>query len=926
MNKLLKLFVLTLGVCLGLSTHVQAAQSLTQYGITWTFSEDRPTGQFANGDYWVVGPVTITDINPKTGDGGIDYSSGSMLNPVPGEGGGEGWVTRADFEKAFPNGGAIFDDLKDFGWDGANPARFFEQPVVGNRAKSIGLGYHPDGYLNTKYPAQKAAIIKVLRPNTQGLHRSGLPYGTPITGGGIETTDSPPYDSDKNISLHLPYVVPAGNSIYSTVLNPLMWGTCDLDANGNEIQNGPIDPVTGKGLYGCFRSNGEKTWFKETAVLTVLASAPPAGSFRPPYAGNNDKTVRWNKSDMNYSALNSLAIPVPSNAPDLAWLEEATKRPLIEMNYNFTNSNWKASWGGNYPDSYPRRTYGREVAGIASGAGLLLNTNLSNAQKERLLINMVQWGIDIHGLVNAGMIWRPNGGHNHGRVLPIFIAAKVLGDAAILANASGAKTFQEMINHAFVTQDVINMPRAPHDPPFKPYTQDMLGMPEWSSSGQYSNSTSSAWQSDGTWYGVPYRHNVGGAGCGTVATILLMGGRAEINQEAFMRYHMERYYPLQRPGGNGAFNANSNDIQPFTRDMWDVHINGGVISPPVVTVPTANTPSFSPAGGQYDNATLVTLSSALSGATIYYSLDGSDPKSLGKFYSAPFTIDATSTLKAIAIKSGYIDSNIAVATYTIGRAVVSVAISPNGGSFTSAQNVTLATSTVGAEIRYTIDGSAPSASSLLYNGPISVASSQTIKAIGIKAGMTNSAVTSAAFTINIPLPVVASVVFSPNGGSFSSAQNVSLATSTVGAEIRYTVDGSVPSASSLLYSVPISVGSSQTIKAIGIKAGMTNSAVSSATFNITIPQSVVAAPVISPAKGTYYSAQTITMTSATVGAEIRYTLNGTTPTASSMLYRGPFVISSSKTIKAIALKSGMMKSNITTITIKIPKVKGLRVL
>ena len=39
--------------------------SVTQYGITWTFDKKVPVGQFINGDYYVVGPVTITAIDPK---------------------------------------------------------------------------------------------------------------------------------------------------------------------------------------------------------------------------------------------------------------------------------------------------------------------------------------------------------------------------------------------------------------------------------------------------------------------------------------------------------------------------------------------------------------------------------------------------------------------------------------------------------------------------------------------------------------------------------------------------------------------------------------------------------------------------------------------------------------------------------------------
>lgn len=52
-----------------------------------------------------------------------------------------------------------------------------------------------------------------------------------------------------------------------------------------------------------------------------------------------------------------------------------------------------------------------------------------------------------------------------------------------------------------------------------------------------------------------------------------------------MRYHIERYYPTERPTGDGGFSGDGNGIQPFVRDMWDVHINGGTITPPPVEPP-----------------------------------------------------------------------------------------------------------------------------------------------------------------------------------------------------------------------------------------------------------------------------------------------------------------------------------------------------
>jgi len=81
------------------------------------------------------------------------------------------------------------------------------------------------------------------------------------------------------------------------------------------------------------------------------------------------------------------------------------------------------------------------------------------------------------------------------------------------------------------------------------------------------------------------------------------------------------------------------------------------------------------------------------------------------------------------------------------QAAAAPTFSPAAGSYSTAQTVTLATSTAGATIRYTTDGSTPTAASKIYRGPLTVAASQTVKAIAAKAGMTASSASSAAYTI-----------------------------------------------------------------------------------------------------------------------------------------------------------------------------------
>lgn len=57
------------------------ASSITNFGVTWQFDEPVPVGQFANGDWWVVGPVDIVSISPPSQSVGGRIINGSMVNP-----------------------------------------------------------------------------------------------------------------------------------------------------------------------------------------------------------------------------------------------------------------------------------------------------------------------------------------------------------------------------------------------------------------------------------------------------------------------------------------------------------------------------------------------------------------------------------------------------------------------------------------------------------------------------------------------------------------------------------------------------------------------------------------------------------------------------------------------------------------------------
>jgi nucleoid-associated protein YgaU len=197
-------------------------------------------------------------------------------------------------------------------------------------------------------------------------------------------------------------------------------------------------------------------------------------------------------------------------------------------------------------------------------------------------------------------------------------------------------------------------------------------------------------------------------------------------------------------------------------------------STPKPPAQAAAEPAFTPAEGSYPSTQSVTIATATEGAEIRYTTDGTAPTSTsGAVYSGPIEVSATTTIAAIAYKTSMGDSPVAHATFTITGTVAEVSFDPAGGSFDSAATVSLATSTEGAQIYYTTDGSEPGAGKgTLYSDPLSVKETQSIKAVAVKQGWTDSAVAQALYTINAAVEAVTDQEVSDARNALARAREV----------------------------------------------------------------------------------------------------------------------------------------------------------
>lgn len=155
------------------------------------------------------------------------------------------------------------------------------------------------------------------------------------------------------------------------------------------------------------------------------------------------------------------------------------------------------------------------------------------------------------------------------------------------------------------------------------------------------SSNNLAWESKNTL-------NMNGKGTGNTWTISFTEGNASIANKTDATRKI-------------AYNASSPRFACYTSAQTAVQLYKEVVS----STETCATPTFSPAAGTYTSAQNVTLSTTTDGATIYYTIDGTDPTTNSSVYSSAIEVSSTTTIKAMAVKGGLDNSSVASATYTI---------------------------------------------------------------------------------------------------------------------------------------------------------------------------------------------------------------------------------------------------------------------
>ncbi|MEX0744206.1 MAG: hypothetical protein WD118_01280 [Phycisphaeraceae bacterium] len=470
---------------------LEQSASITQYGITWTFDREMPVGQFVNGDYYVVGEVTITDIAPR---------------PLLGE--------------------AVPEEELD-ARERDSDARQRDKRYVRN-----GSTLNPPAAKQVGYDS-----------GNRNWYRPGL-------------------------ANELPIAMQPGDSLVSTI----------------SLKQGETIEFP---YHGASRGRGHRdnSPLRTAAVLTCVAEPLPPDAFRPSWAdhrASEAERVIYLARNLRRDLLPNLPRPtgdnirVSSGDTDIDLWVRVFERPWINAGF----------FGFDQPmENMPQ--YGQWVGQAQSVAGLVLMLDFPAEQRERLLINVVQVGIDYWGAVRGGHPgWEGWGGHGSGRKFPIVFAGLMLGDDAMASptvsypNVNFGEDNQTMYGktwtgahvqfagHSGVHSDG-TIPR-PHWGPY-----EHLHPSEWDGEGQR-NSQSEAYR----------RANSSTSWIGQALVVRLLGAEAQWNHDAFFdyvdRWMMEDdtehrrviHEHLDWPtlvDDDRRYQIQGNTWEPFVKTMWEAH-------------------------------------------------------------------------------------------------------------------------------------------------------------------------------------------------------------------------------------------------------------------------------------------------------------------------------------------------------------------
>lgn len=305
---------------------------------------------------------------------------------------------------------------------------------------------------------------------------------------------------------------------------------------------------------------------RSVSVLTCLSEPAPPDAFRPSYCDRTQKIYlarnlrrellpRLPRAGIPFELENGL----PFTLEDWA---NRFQRPWLDVCF----------FGFDAAIEYQPH-YGREVGRAVGIAALLLCLDFQPEEKEKLLINFVQYGIDLWGIARAGYGgWQAHGGHGSGRKLPIVFAGIMLGDEEMQTptkkypNLKFGEDMQTMYDKGWTGAKAVYAGHVGKD--------GLKGQPDW---GAYEHLPPSQWPGD---LGESYRRCCTSiAWVGQALALRILRAEKVWNHDAFFDYvdrwmteddsqHIEEIKKARGRDYSASWARQRQAWDPFVNAMW----------------------------------------------------------------------------------------------------------------------------------------------------------------------------------------------------------------------------------------------------------------------------------------------------------------------------------------------------------------------
>lgn len=356
------------------------------------------------------------------------------------------------------------------------------------------------------------------------------------------------YSAALNVALNLPYQLAAGDAFMPSI-----------GSTNNQHSN-------------------NRPYLERVIVITCLATAPPTGSFRPPYVAGSTKTL-YNTADIDWNAIPNAT--APATAPSWATVSnEVNRGPFIRLGTN--NTAYRL-----IQPALQMQAYGADLASDNCEVLLRLCTAGTQAEKESTVIGFIQRGIDVYainqrvidtGFTNAdGLgIWGAwSGGHGIGTKEPVFFAAVAMPSRTEFATACAYLPYRYWCpdGQCFVKTERIS---AGCSQSAADWLQSFYGYDEFTVSiGErpFARPTNTNNGIPGYLFDTDFRasyHNMQGACARALAlSAQLMDAQDTYGYEPTLIF--AEIYANGPEGGDSIDVQNGPNYSAFQRDMWNLH-------------------------------------------------------------------------------------------------------------------------------------------------------------------------------------------------------------------------------------------------------------------------------------------------------------------------------------------------------------------